>query len=77
MSDAPADKPFKIDFDNQDAATPHDVDIVDGAGTKVFDGKDFPGPAKQVYDVGPLAAGGYTFICSIHPTMTGQLTVGG
>ena len=75
---APADKPFKIDFDNQDASTPHDVDIVDGAGTKVFDGKDFPGPAKRVYDVGPLAAGSYTFICSIHPqAMTGQLTVGG
>lgn len=75
---APADKPFKIDFDNQDAGTPHDVDIVDGGGAKVFDGKDFPGPAEKTYDVGPLKAGGYTFLCSIHPQlMTGQLTVGG
>jgi plastocyanin len=75
---APADAPFKITFDNQDAGTPHDVDILDAAGAKVFDGADFPGPEVRVYDVPPLAAGAYEFICSIHPAlMTGELTVGG
>ncbi len=75
---APADKPLKIDFDNQDAGTPHDVDVLDAGGTKVFDGKDFPGSAKRVYDVPALKAGTYTFECSIHPAlMNGQLTVGG
>ena len=74
---APADKPFKIAFDNRDKGTPHDVDILDGTGAKVFDGKDFPGPAQETYDVPALAAGAYTFICSIHPTMTGTLNVGG
>ncbi|HUP54761.1 MAG TPA: cupredoxin domain-containing protein [Methylomirabilota bacterium] len=75
---APAGKPIKIDFDNQDAGTPHDVDVLDAAGKKVFDGKDFPGPAKQVYDVPALEAGTYKFECSIHPAlMNGQLTVGG
>ena len=44
---APADKPFQIAFDNQDAATPHDVDILDASGKKVFDGKDFPGPERE------------------------------
>ena len=74
----PADKPFQITFDNQDAGTPHDVDILDDGGKKVFDGKDFPGPAKQTYDVPALAAGAYKFECSIHPAlMNGTLTVGG
>ena len=75
---APADKPFKIKFDNRDAGTPHDVDILDGSGAKVFDGPDFPGPAVRDYDVPALAAGAYKFVCSIHPAlMTGELTVGG
>ena len=73
---APADSPFTISFDNKDANTPHDVDILDGSGAKVFDGQDFPGPEKRDYGVQPLPAGGYTFICSIHPDlMTGTLTV--
>ncbi len=75
---AAADTPFKITFDNRDVGTPHDVDILDAAQVKVFDGPDFPGPEIRVYDVPPLAAATYTFICSIHPAlMTGELTVGG
>lgn len=73
--DVPASSPFTIAFDNRDPSVPHDVDILDGAGTKVFDGPDFPGPAKRDYGVQPLAAGEYTFLCSIHPDrMTGTLT---
>jgi len=75
---APADKPFKISFDNRDKGTPHDVDILDTSGTKVFDGKDFPGPEVRVYDVPPLKAGTYKFECSIHPSlMNGELIAGG
>lgn len=74
---APAGAPFKIVFDNQDAGTPHDVDILDSAGKKVFDGKDFPGVASQVYDVTALEAGSYKFECSIHPAlMNGELVAG-
>jgi plastocyanin len=75
---APADKAFKITFDNKDAGTNHDVDILDGSGAKVFDMKDFPGPAVKTVDVPALKAGTYKFECSIHPAlMNGQLTVGG
>jgi plastocyanin len=75
---APADKPFTITFDNKDQGTPHDIDIADGSGTKVFDGKEFPGPAVKPYDVPALKAGTYKFFCSIHPAlMSGELTVGG
>lgn len=73
-----ADKPFKITFDNKDAGTPHDVDILDASGKKVFDMKDFPGPKVETSDVPALAAGSYKFECSIHPAlMNGTLTVGG
>jgi plastocyanin len=74
----PADKPFTISFDNADAGTPHDVDILDAAGKKVFDGKEFPGPEVRAYDVPGLPAGTYKFECSIHPAlMNGELTAGG
>jgi plastocyanin len=73
---APASGPFTIHVDNRDTGVNHDVDVLDGSGKKVFDGKDFPGPATQDYGVGPLAAGSYKFECSIHPTlMFGTLTV--
>jgi len=73
---APANQPFTIHFDNQDAGTPHDVDILDSAGKKVEDNKDFNGVATMDYQEKPLPAGTYKFECSIHPTiMFGTLTV--
>jgi mono/diheme cytochrome c family protein/plastocyanin len=72
---APADIPFVIAFDNQDAGTPHNVDIKDAGGTSVFKGEIFSGPATKDYNVPALKAGSYSFICDVHPTMTGTLTV--
>jgi len=74
---APAGAPFQIAFDNKDAAVPHNVAIhKDSAtGEEVFKGDIFPGPEKRVYDVPALAAGSYTFACTVHPNMTGTLTV--
>ncbi len=74
---APADTPFKIDFDNQDPSIPHNVAIHEGGptGPEVWKGEIFPGPAKRTYDVPALPAGAYAFICTVHPSMTGTLTV--
>ena len=74
---ASAEAPFQIELDNQDASIQHNVAIHEGSptGPEVFRGEVFPGPANQTYDVPPLAAGPYGFICTVHPTMTGTLTV--
>jgi cytochrome c oxidase subunit II len=74
--DAPADKPFAIAFDNQDAGITHDVAIQDSTGALIFNGQDVKGPGKSTDNVPPLKAGTYKFICTFHPVqMTGELTV--
>jgi cytochrome c oxidase subunit 2 len=74
---APADTPFKIAFDNKDAGVPHNVAIHQGSptGQEVFKGEIFAGVATKTYDVPALPAGAYAFVCTVHPTMTGTLTV--
>jgi plastocyanin len=72
---APADQPFTILFDNQEAA-PHNVTIFQGADPNapvVLREDPFSGPQQVVYDVGPLAAGSYYFHCDVHPNMKGTL----
>jgi len=66
--EVPAGKGFKIDFDNKDSATVHDIDIHrnDPNGEVVFDGSTLSGPALASYDVPALSAGTYAFVCSVH-----------
>jgi plastocyanin len=73
--DAPANKAFTIAFDNEDPGTAHDVALTDSAGKQVFKGDAFAGIATKTYDVPALPAGTYTFMCTIHPTMTGTATL--
>lgn len=70
----PADQAFQIAFDNQDSGVPHNVEIKDSAGASLFKGEIFSGVDTRNYDVPPLAAGGYQFICTVHPNMVGTLT---
>ena len=43
---------------------------------KPFNGDIFPGVDSMDYAVPALAAGTYKFLCTVHPNMTGTLTVG-
>jgi hypothetical protein len=73
--DCPADTAFVIAFDNEDAGTPHNVAIHDPSGAEAFKGDIFNGVETRDYQVPALPAGAYTFACSVHPNMTGTLTV--
>ena len=72
---APADKPFTIHFKNDDNAVPHNVEIKDASGGVAFKGEIITGVAETNYSVPALKAGTYTFLCTVHPNMTGTLTV--
>lgn len=67
----PAGSPFAIAFENRDAV-PHNVSIRGGASPIVTE--IFSGPAERTYVYPSLPAGGYTFICDVHPEMIGTLT---
>lgn len=74
---APASKAFTIAFINQDSGIPHNVSIHTGgaSGQQVFLGNIVTGPITTIYEVPALPAGTYTYVCSVHATMTGILTV--
>jgi plastocyanin len=66
---------FVLAFDNQDANTPHNVQIKDSTGKVVFLTDTFNGVATRKFQVPALPAGAYPFACTVHPNMTGTLTV--
>jgi cytochrome c oxidase subunit 2 len=72
---APADTPFTIRFKNDDNGVPHNVEIKDASGGVAYLGEIFNGVAERDYPIPALAAGSYTFLCTVHPNMTGTLTV--
>jgi plastocyanin len=74
---APAGVPFQIKFTNNDAGIPHNVAIHKDspAGEVVWQGEIFNGTDTRTYDVPALPAGTYGFSCTVHPNMTGTLTV--
>jgi plastocyanin len=72
---AAAGQAFVIAFDNQDSGIPHNIEIKDAGGASAFKGEIITGPAKATYQIPALTAGSYTFICDVHPNMTGTLTV--
>ena len=73
----PANTPVVLTFDNKQDGVPHNVHIEDPAekGKYVFAGEDVKGVATIEYQLPPLPAGTYTYVCSIHPPMIGTLLV--
>jgi mono/diheme cytochrome c family protein len=76
--DVPANKPFGIHLDNQDApGLPHNVELRQSDGSVIVDPPTIDGGQQTTYSYDALPAGTYTFICHVHqvPGMTGTLTV--
>jgi hypothetical protein len=73
----PADTPVTLTFQNDQAGVPHDVAIASDSGSDdwLFNGEEITGVATIDYQVPPLAAGEYTFHCTIHPPMVGTVLV--
>jgi plastocyanin len=72
---APAGKAFTLAFDNEDQGTLHNVHIKKPDGSDAYKGEFVTGVATKVYQVPALPAGSYPFLCDVHPSMTGTLTV--
>jgi plastocyanin len=72
---APAGQAFTLNFDNEDAGIPHNIQIMDPSGGSAFKGEIFSGVGTKAYNVPALTAGAYKFVCDVHPNMTGTLTV--
>ncbi|MBF6605157.1 MAG: cupredoxin domain-containing protein [Chloroflexi bacterium] len=72
---APANQAFQITFDNEDPGVPHNIEIKQADGSVAFKGAIVTGVITTTYDVPALAAGTYPFQCTVHPNMTGTLTV--
>jgi cytochrome c oxidase subunit 2 len=73
---AAPDKAFTIHFTNNDlAGVQHNIAIKDASGAEVFKGDLVDGGKDGNYSVPALKAGAYTFSCTVHPNMTGTLTV--
>lgn len=68
----PVHQDVKIVFDNQDASVPHNVHFMTPKEAKT-DTKN--GPQKDTLTLNVDKAGTYKFLCDVHPTMTGELTV--
>ena len=70
---APANAAFQIKFENDDPSTQHDVAIKDSSGALKWQGDLITGKSETTYNVPALPAGSYTFVCIVHPGMTGTL----
>lgn len=75
----PAGEPTTITFDNRDGGTQHNIAIYtdDSLGQELFNGELISGPATTRYEVPPLEAGEYYFLCIVHPDMNGTVVVDG
>jgi plastocyanin len=75
----PAGAELQVRFDNRDAGVPHHIALMADAqfSTKLAETKIEVGPIVQELVVPGLVPGAYRFLCTIHPTMTTDLTVKG
>jgi plastocyanin len=72
----PAGVVVALTLDNRDPGILHNVAVYPATGgDPVFRGETFAGIASRTFLLGPLSQGAYRFVCDVHPTMSGTLTV--
>ena len=72
----PAGVIVALTLDNRDPGILHNVAIYPSSGgDPVFRGETLTGIQTETYLLGPLPAGSFRFVCDVHPTMSGTLTV--
>jgi plastocyanin len=72
----PAGVVVALTFENLDPGILHNVTVYPAAAQQpIFRSETFAGIATRTLLLGPLSAGNYGFVCDVHPSMTGTLTV--
>jgi len=71
--DATAGEELTITFNNNDTDVPHNIHVQTGSVDEKTD--ITPGPDTQTLRVTIDDPGSYTFICDVHPNMTGKVVV--
>jgi plastocyanin len=73
----PAGKETSLHFVNDDAGVQHNIVIATDSSLsdQLFTGELITGVAETDYTIPPLDAGTYSFVCLVHPTMNGTVTV--
>ncbi len=75
----PADTVSQVRFNNKDVGIPHNIAIHEGSsssvGPELWQGEIFNGDDERLYDIPALPAGSYSFVCTVHPNMVGDLVV--
>jgi plastocyanin len=66
-----------ITFVNEDAGVQHNIAIYedDTLAAELFNGEIVTGPIEIEYEIPPLEAGTYYFLCVVHPNMNGSVVV--
>lgn len=66
-------EPFAVRLRNQERDV-HNFELRDAAGTSIYRGELFSGPAERLELLPAVETGTYQFLCTAHPYMKGSLT---
>jgi plastocyanin len=75
----PPDREAELTFVNDDSsATQHNISIYEtpDAEENLFEGQIIPGGQETTYSIPAFERGEYYFQCDVHPSMSGDVTVG-
>ncbi len=79
LFELPADMTSQLRFHNMDVGIPHNIAIHEGSadavGPELWQGEIFNGDETRLYDIPAFPAGSYSFVCTVHPNMVGDVVV--